>query len=630
MPSTGSPRGSQTLQNYQVQYGVYEWIEISSTGNECYFPSNDDNYVYVSLPFGFEFYGSYYYTIYICTNGFVSFTPSTDYSNDDFPQSSPALMIAPYWDDLDVSGSSNVYYKHDYARDCFVIEYSNSVTHGDNYYVGTFEILLYENGNIAFQYQTLDRADGTCGLNYGYDMLYYTQYTGLYAGIVNHAIMFTYTGGSGFPGGFEFPLSGEPDEDFESLSTGNSLQDADIWSTYYNPVLLPSIQEDWFTDDHYASFSDQSSDMRHYSVADVPAGSDGGLATWWVQFEVTWLGGRFEVALWDDNYENTKVIRIEVGEDSSTGSANLFYRTQYSLEDSGYTLTSGVSYRVTIEFEVTPYPSHYNIYVGEYRVVYQAVPYTTVNGDIRRLSFETSYNGYNNRFMIDDIELSWTTGSWYPEKVNTPLIVGIVASLVAVLLVLVIIGAAVKSKKRYGPRARPGATFKPVVRPVPAGMKVSAAQPTPVSSKPHAVATPARQPATAATGRSIWENEAARAKSTAPRSTPPEQAIDISGIEVGPMRPLGTSAFAELGKSGSPVSTPAREPRARATSSSVMHQHHRETCFVDGNNLASFSYACPGCGTLYCKECTDVMARFNVPCVTCNAPLVVAKDLVSS
>ncbi len=136
---------------------AFNWFEISSIGTPItgWSPSSDDGYVLLSLPFSFEFYGSTYSQVKVVTNGFISFdvaSTNDEYFNDAIPSTlEPNNAIYPFWDDLTMSTSGNVYYYNDVANNRFVLQW-NAVPHWLSGGPYTFEVMLYSDGRIVYQY----------------------------------------------------------------------------------------------------------------------------------------------------------------------------------------------------------------------------------------------------------------------------------------------------------------------------------------------------------------------------------------------------------------------------------------------------------------------------------------------
>jgi predicted RNA-binding Zn-ribbon protein involved in translation (DUF1610 family) len=192
------------LQNYiQTPGYAYSWID-ATTGTRCTVTNYDDGYDQLALPFTFTFYNTPYTTIYACTNGFASFAASITYYNVNFPTATQDNMIAPYWQDLITATPTNMFYLYVPSQQCFVIEWQNIETYKDNF-VGTFEVVLYQNGNIVFNYQSIQYVGvvwgypATVGLNYGLNTAYWNQYTGLTASTSSFSILYSLPSSSASP-----------------------------------------------------------------------------------------------------------------------------------------------------------------------------------------------------------------------------------------------------------------------------------------------------------------------------------------------------------------------------------------------------------------------------------------------
>jgi len=157
---------------------VYDWIEINpsnggpgtqltginDTGND------QDDIVYVNLPFTFTFYGEDYTQMGISSNGFVTFSP--DYQNSSFRNwpipgaMGPSPMIAAMWDDLWTNGGG-VFTWYNGEEHFYVVQWDcvNSTSSSSD---EVFEIILYDpeyyltstfDGPIKIQYQDFNNVD---------------------------------------------------------------------------------------------------------------------------------------------------------------------------------------------------------------------------------------------------------------------------------------------------------------------------------------------------------------------------------------------------------------------------------------------------------------------------------------
>jgi len=160
---------------------AFNWIDISSYGNSLYL--GDNNYSGVTLPFAFPFYGVDKNTVYISSNGFLTFNSYGAYesSNQPIPYSyRPNDLIAFLWTDLYPGNGGSVYYFG--TSDKFIVQFSNVREYGssDNF---TVEVILYPDGDILMQYLLvngtnvtntigIEDVNGTNGLQVAYNINY--------------------------------------------------------------------------------------------------------------------------------------------------------------------------------------------------------------------------------------------------------------------------------------------------------------------------------------------------------------------------------------------------------------------------------------------------------------------------
>jgi hypothetical protein len=176
----------------------FNWVDITTVGTQIttWTGTADDGYATVPFPLPFSFYGiNYSSTINVCTNGFVNFGPgSSSLSNSGLPSSTaPLAGIFAFWDDLDLRTSGTAHYYSDVANNRFIVQFTN-VPHYSSGGPYTFEYILYGNGRIVLQYQTMDLAlvnssttgiqneTGTVGLQTSFNSTYLHN---------NMAILFT-------------------------------------------------------------------------------------------------------------------------------------------------------------------------------------------------------------------------------------------------------------------------------------------------------------------------------------------------------------------------------------------------------------------------------------------------------
>lgn len=178
------------LNNYYMQVGSnFDWID-ATVGNLL--PLNDDDSIQVDFPFNFRFYDNEFTSIYVSSNGWLSFYnpfPNSIY-NQSFPSKIPShnYAVSLFWNNLMPEGNIYVLFLNNPNR--VVIEYHN-IDYSSGTRAGRFEVIFYENGDILFQYDFINiDAIPIVGLNYGLNLEYYNTYNELTSSTENLAILF--------------------------------------------------------------------------------------------------------------------------------------------------------------------------------------------------------------------------------------------------------------------------------------------------------------------------------------------------------------------------------------------------------------------------------------------------------
>jgi hypothetical protein len=130
----------------------------------------DDDTVLLDLPFTFTFYGTEYDELWASSNGILLFTTaSSDYDNGCLvPQPAAGMgdMIAPYWDDLNLtfSGLLETELVGQAPERIFVVEWDQVPKFGSTDDTLTFEVQLFEGSNdIVFLYRDAQTLQGPYG-----------------------------------------------------------------------------------------------------------------------------------------------------------------------------------------------------------------------------------------------------------------------------------------------------------------------------------------------------------------------------------------------------------------------------------------------------------------------------------
>ncbi|KPK77906.1 MAG: hypothetical protein AMJ89_01565 [candidate division Zixibacteria bacterium SM23_73] len=161
----GSDKFGYTWTDKNLQGGSdYSWVDIKDFGEEIgESGDNDENYGFFSLGFPFRFYGNFFDSLRISSNGWISFTDTMDsipacYVNKPLPWIwGPYNLIAPFWDDLIFSDNSKIYF-YSNNLDSAIISFINLDHWGDGGPY-TFQTILNRNGEILFQYDRLGDPD---------------------------------------------------------------------------------------------------------------------------------------------------------------------------------------------------------------------------------------------------------------------------------------------------------------------------------------------------------------------------------------------------------------------------------------------------------------------------------------
>jgi hypothetical protein len=141
---------SGSTPNYTKSTATYSWVTTSTSLGL----TGDDAYKAVTLPFTFNFYGTNYTSVNVCTNGFLNFgTSSTAYSPATIPSTAaPNALMAVLWRDLNADASTSITYSSSASQ--FVVTFGN-IKNYSNTSRQTFQIILTPDGKIKYQWQTV-------------------------------------------------------------------------------------------------------------------------------------------------------------------------------------------------------------------------------------------------------------------------------------------------------------------------------------------------------------------------------------------------------------------------------------------------------------------------------------------
>jgi uncharacterized membrane protein len=167
----------------------YNWVDISATGTPLGLSGANDFYAPLPIPFDFTYYGNSYNELAVGSYGQVFFEDRQPDPNYGGHQPIPTDMvdgvqtfIAPLWGNHTYDDIVQTHYAVQgvapYRR--VIIQWSNLLAGWWPYSSVTFQVILFEEGNILMQYHTLNgltgdsatigiQGDALTGLQYGFD-----------------------------------------------------------------------------------------------------------------------------------------------------------------------------------------------------------------------------------------------------------------------------------------------------------------------------------------------------------------------------------------------------------------------------------------------------------------------------
>jgi hypothetical protein len=136
---------------------AFNWVDIRPVGTQVVMTGDDVNTGPFPIGFSFPFYGKNFNSFRVCTNGFISFTSNrTTFSNTSLPNTGttvPENLLAAFWDDLHFGTLNRVWYHYDGTK--LIVQFQDVPRRGETP-PNTFEILIYPNGAIVYQYLSMN------------------------------------------------------------------------------------------------------------------------------------------------------------------------------------------------------------------------------------------------------------------------------------------------------------------------------------------------------------------------------------------------------------------------------------------------------------------------------------------
>ncbi len=171
--------GYHIIDSYIEDSLQFSWTEVADYGTRL--DLDDDDLTPVELPFIFPFYDTMFTTIYVNSNGGITFDPSDTLSSDNqsIPSIDMPMSILPLWSDLNPADATDGGVFVAQAGSDFIVEWKNVPIYGTNMRL-TFEIAIHPNGWIEYRYLSIPEDPSlnyTVGVFRSYSPFYYLQYS---------------------------------------------------------------------------------------------------------------------------------------------------------------------------------------------------------------------------------------------------------------------------------------------------------------------------------------------------------------------------------------------------------------------------------------------------------------------
>ena len=128
---------------------------------------SDDSSTPVTLPFSFNFYGEDWDSIYVGSNGFITFGAGSSTYSESLSEHFSLPRIALVFDDLNPSVGGRISTRA--VPDGFAITWEDVPEYSTNN-SNTFQAVLYSNGSMRLSWLELDSSDCIAGLSPGYGL----------------------------------------------------------------------------------------------------------------------------------------------------------------------------------------------------------------------------------------------------------------------------------------------------------------------------------------------------------------------------------------------------------------------------------------------------------------------------
>jgi uncharacterized repeat protein (TIGR01451 family) len=156
-PSTGGPDAFGYVYTDSLEAGgpAYTWIDVSASGTPLSFADTDEDKTPVDLPQTMTFYGKDYTSLYVTTNGYLSFEDTDVVTQCTPAERQPPYALAAFCTDLDVGNTVYTAVTTYEGHQALIVQY-DAVTHTASGLTATFQVILdLEDDAVIYQYRSV-------------------------------------------------------------------------------------------------------------------------------------------------------------------------------------------------------------------------------------------------------------------------------------------------------------------------------------------------------------------------------------------------------------------------------------------------------------------------------------------
>ena len=146
---------------------AYRDLLAAQHAQDLELPETDESGQGLEIGFSFPFFGQSYTTLGVASNGYLTFGTAINPLNEKIPSNFPPNgLIAPFWDDLAGQGARVLFERveGEAGRRALIVQWDSFSAKGEVGSLLSFQVVLWESGEIQFHYGRMQNRDGTNGI----------------------------------------------------------------------------------------------------------------------------------------------------------------------------------------------------------------------------------------------------------------------------------------------------------------------------------------------------------------------------------------------------------------------------------------------------------------------------------